>query len=167
LCNDHDALASAHVLITLIPAYLLYVSQHIDSAHAWLIVTSLKVASRWYFVCVIDKNMRGSAFIPYKIWGKTAQNYSGLKYSSGLDYQGWTRRNLGFWWNLRHYTNDHYGSELRSYADRKQTPRCTFSAQHYHCSEVSRAENTRLVHGTRSPLNYVFGFNCLPPSVTI
>jgi len=33
-CNDHDALASAYVLITLIPAYLLYVSQHTESAHA-------------------------------------------------------------------------------------------------------------------------------------
>ena len=33
-CNEHDALVSVHVLITLIPAYLLYVSQHIDSAHA-------------------------------------------------------------------------------------------------------------------------------------
>ena len=117
-CNEHDALASVHVLITLIPAYLLYVSQHTESAHAWLIVTPLKVASRWYFVCVIDTNMHDSAFIPYKSWGKTAQNHSGLNHSSGLDYQGWTRRDLGFWWNLRHYTNDHYGSVLRSYADK-------------------------------------------------
>jgi len=33
-CNDHDAFASVHVLITLIIAYFLYVSQHIESAHA-------------------------------------------------------------------------------------------------------------------------------------
>ena len=130
----------------------------------FIVLSLLPRLPRCGIFCVIDTNMRDSAFIPYKSWRKTAQNYSGLKYSSGLDYQGWTRRNLGFWWNLRHYTNDHYGSELRSYADRKQTPRCTFSAQHYHCSEVSRADNTRLVHGTRSPINYVFGFNSLPPA---
>jgi len=43
-----------------------------------------KVASRRYFVYVTEANMRDSAFIPYKSWGKTAQNHSGLNHSSGL-----------------------------------------------------------------------------------
>ena len=33
-CNEQVLLASVHVLITLIPACLLYVSQHTESAHA-------------------------------------------------------------------------------------------------------------------------------------
>ena len=48
--------------------------------------------------------------------------------------------------------------------NRKQTLRCSSSTQHYHCLGVSRADNTRLVHGTRLPLNYVL--DLFSPSVT-
>ena len=106
-CNDRDALASAHVLITLIPAYLLYVSQHIESAHAWLIVTPLKVASRWYFVYVIDTNMRDSAFISYKRWGKNPESFQPEPFFRPLVRQTRPHRDT-IWGETLHHDNQHF-----------------------------------------------------------
>ena len=146
------------------PSNSCYRFRHADLTHVCCSVTPSKVASRWYFVCVINTKMRDSAFIPYKRWGKTAQIIPAWTilpaYSPSVQASSW--HYLG--WNLRHYTNDYYGSVLRSYTDRKQTLRRSSSTLHYHCSEVSRADNTRLVHGTRLPLNYAL--DLIPPSVT-
>ena len=146
------------------PSHICYLLRHADLTNVCRSVTPSKVASRWYFVCVIDTKMRDSAFIPYKSWGKRPRiipSWTILPAFSPLDQvSSW--HCLG--WNLRHYTNDHYGSVLRSYTDRKPKLRCSFSTQNSLCLEASRADNTRQVHGTHSPLNYVLDL-ILPPPV--
>jgi hypothetical protein len=124
------------------------------------IVTPLKVASRvrlymlWTQVC---RTQHLSLINAEGNWPRGIPACTILPACSTLDQaSSWQV----FGWNLRHCTYGHYGSELRSYTDSWQ------SSSYYHCSEVSRAGITRLVHGTRSPLNYVSGLILFPPRVT-
>jgi len=148
-CNEQVLLASVLVLITLIPACLLFISQHTDSAHAWLIVTLLKVASYWYSVCVINTTMRDSAFISYKSWGKLAQSHSGLHHSSGLQYV-----RPGLFVTVICETSSSLKPSITTAvccevtSTRKQSLRCSPSTLLCYCQEVSRADNTRQIHGT-------------------